>query len=272
MDRTDDFRSFCLAINPNFVYTPQHSDESEYELTSKRISVSIDTLMRLVMSRRLQDADSQSNISRDIEVLNDLKVDINLLTEHIHGFGGVSNTTQEAHRKSVISFLWKKLELCAESIRNKQEELLERIRQKESLFANNAEQAKANVAAASLKPQFDANLDVTYPKENSRELTLDSELEFAFMSALSDKSDEMVEIHKKMTELSELMTFFTSKVMEQQEQCESLLTMAEDSTVLIHEANDQLKQAIDRSKSYRFHQLCFYIFASLLLLFLDQFL
>ena len=86
---------------------------------------------------------------------------------------------------------------------------------------------------------------------------------------LERTSHDTSKVEAKITEISNLMSLFTTKVVEQNEQIETLQDEAEDTKENMKKGNEQLMEATKHMSGFRRFILLFLYFASFLLLFLD---
>lgn len=86
---------------------------------------------------------------------------------------------------------------------------------------------------------------------------------------LNSLSDEVKQIESKVVHIAELQELFTEKVLEQDRDIERIATAVVTATDNIKDANDQIKQAIQRNAGLRVWILFFLLVMSFSLLFLD---
>lgn len=96
----------------------------------------------------------------------------------------------------------------------------------------------------------------------------ESENELLF-NDLSSLSEEVQQIERKVVHISELQEQFTDKVLEQEKDIERIASNVVGSTENVKDANDQIRQAIQRNAGLRVWILFFLIVMSFSLLFLD---
>lgn len=86
---------------------------------------------------------------------------------------------------------------------------------------------------------------------------------------LNSLSDEVKQIESKVVHIAELQELFTEKVLEQETDIERIATAVVTSTDNMKDANEQIKQAIQRNAGLRVWILFFLLVMSFSLLFLD---
>ncbi|XP_056638430.1 syntaxin-18 [Diorhabda sublineata] len=86
---------------------------------------------------------------------------------------------------------------------------------------------------------------------------------------LNSLSDEVKQIESKVVHIAELQELFTEKVLQQQSDIERIATTVVGSTENMKEANEQIRQAIQRNAGLRVYVLFFLLVMSFSLLFLD---
>ena len=88
---------------------------------------------------------------------------------------------------------------------------------------------------------------------------------------LQNDVEEARKIEAKMVEISQLMTTFSEKVVEQSAQIEQIFDNTEKADDLIKRSNDELLQASERAKGSTKIIVFFILLAAVMLLFLDWF-
>lgn len=96
----------------------------------------------------------------------------------------------------------------------------------------------------------------------------ESENEFLF-NELNTISEEIQQIESKVVHISELQEVFTEKVLQQEKDIERIATTVVGATENMKDANDQIRQAIQRNAGLRVWVLFFLLVMSFSLLFLD---
>ncbi|KAB0800488.1 hypothetical protein PPYR_06228 [Photinus pyralis] len=86
---------------------------------------------------------------------------------------------------------------------------------------------------------------------------------------LNSLSDEVKQIESKVVHISELQELFTEKVLQQEQDIERIATTVVKSTDDMKDANEQIRQAIQRNAGLRVWVLFFLLVMSFSLLFLD---
>lgn len=96
----------------------------------------------------------------------------------------------------------------------------------------------------------------------------ESENDYMF-AELNSLSDEVKQIENKVVHISELQELFTEKVLQQERDIERIATTVSTSTDNMKDANEQIRQAIQRNAGLRVWVLFFLLVMSFSLLFLD---
>ncbi|RLU20539.1 hypothetical protein DMN91_007150 [Ooceraea biroi] len=115
----------------------------------------------------------------------------------------------------------------------------------------------------------DVNM-LTYEEDVSTEdiQIFESENEQLY-NELSTLTEEVKQIESKAVHIAELQEIFTEKVLDQDKDLDRLMTTVVGSTENVKEANDQIRQAIQRNAGLRAWILFFLLVMSFSLLFLD---
>lgn len=115
----------------------------------------------------------------------------------------------------------------------------------------------------------DVNM-LTYEDELSPEdiQLFESENEQLF-NELNNITEEVKQIESKVVHIAELQEIFTDKVLDQDKDLDRLMTTVVGSTENVKEANEQIRQAIQRNAGLRVWILFFLLVMSFSLLFLD---
>ncbi|KYM93092.1 Syntaxin-18 [Atta colombica] len=111
---------------------------------------------------------------------------------------------------------------------------------------------------------------MTYEEELSAEdiQMFESENEQLY-SELNTMTEEVKQIESKVVHIAELQEIFTEKVLDQDKDLDRLMTTVVGSTENVKEANEQIRQAIQRNAGLRVWILFFLLVISFSLLFLD---
>lgn len=96
----------------------------------------------------------------------------------------------------------------------------------------------------------------------------ESENEFLY-NELNSLSDEVKQIENKVVHIAELQELFTEKVLQQDQDIERIATAVVSATDNMKNANEQIKQAMQRNAGLRVWVLFFLLVMSFSLLFLD---
>jgi syntaxin 18 len=91
----------------------------------------------------------------------------------------------------------------------------------------------------------------------------------AFLRAMRTQIDQLRQSERKMAEISQLMTLFSTKVVEQQATIESIHGNAVNATANVRLGNESLRSAAAHGVSFRVNTLLLLLVASFSLLFLD---
>lgn len=111
---------------------------------------------------------------------------------------------------------------------------------------------------------------LTYEEEPSAEdiQMFESENEQLY-NELNTMTEEVKQIESKVVHIAELQEIFTEKVLDQDKDLDRLMTTVVGSTENVKEANEQIRQAIQRNAGLRVWILFFLLVMSFSLLFLD---
>ncbi|KAJ8918037.1 hypothetical protein NQ315_011493 [Exocentrus adspersus] len=111
---------------------------------------------------------------------------------------------------------------------------------------------------------------VNYEEELSAEemQMFESENEILY-NELNSISDEVKQMESKVVHIAELQELFTEKVLQQEKDIERIATTVVGSTENVKDANEQIRQAIQRNAGLRVWVLFFLLVMSFSLLFLD---
>ncbi|XP_072763308.1 syntaxin-18 isoform X1 [Anoplolepis gracilipes] len=111
---------------------------------------------------------------------------------------------------------------------------------------------------------------LTYEEEPSAEdiQMFESENEQLY-NELNNVAEEVKQIESKVVHIAELQEIFTEKVLDQDKDLDRLMTTVVGSTENVKEANEQIRQAIQRNAGLRVWILFFLLVMSFSLLFLD---
>lgn len=116
----------------------------------------------------------------------------------------------------------------------------------------------------------DVTSTLTYEEEPSAEdvQMFESENEQLY-NELNNLTEEVRQIESKVVHIAELQEIFTEKVLDQDKDLDRLMTTVVGSTENVKEANEQIRQAIQRNAGLRVWILFFLLVMSFSLLFLD---
>ncbi|KAH0548767.1 syntaxin-18 [Cotesia glomerata] len=138
---------------------------------------------------------------------------------------------------------------------------------------NSVEEKKTSSASSSPLKVQEMNGDVNslaYEEELSTEdvQMFEAENEQLY-NELNTVTEEVKQIESKVVHIAELQEVFTEKVLAQDHDLEKLVTTVVGSTENVKEANEQIRQAIQRNAGLRVWLLFFLLVMSFSLLFLD---
>ncbi|KAL0119610.1 hypothetical protein PUN28_007804 [Cardiocondyla obscurior] len=139
-------------------------------------------------------------------------------------------------------------------------------------FVNEQEARNDSSESSPMKIQ-EINGDVntlTYEEELSAEdvQMFEAENEQLY-NELTSMTEEVKQIESKVVHIAELQEIFTEKVLDQDKDLDRLMTTVVGSTENVKEANEQIRQAIQRNAGLRVYILFFLLVISFSLLFLD---
>lgn len=115
-------------------------------------------------------------------------------------------------------------------------------------------------------PSIDQNVDNQLSVEDIQMFEEENELLYNELNSLSD---EVKQMESKVVHIAELQELFTEKVLQQEKDIERIATTVVSSTEHMKDANDQIRQAIQRNAGLRVWVLFFLLVMSFSLLFLD---
>ncbi|KAL4709473.1 hypothetical protein ACJJTC_012810 [Scirpophaga incertulas] len=104
---------------------------------------------------------------------------------------------------------------------------------------------------------------------SSEELQMFEYENVQIMSDLHSMAEEVRQIESKVLHIAELQDVFTDKVLQQEQDIDRISTTVVGTTENVKDANEQIKQAIQRNAGLRVYILFFLIVMSFTLLFLD---
>lgn len=110
------------------------------------------------------------------------------------------------------------------------------------------------------------NIDNQLSAEEMQLFEMENEQLFNELNALSD---EVKQIESKVVHISELQEMFTEKVLQQEKDIDRIANTVSVSTDNMRDANEQIRQAIQRNAGLRVWILFFLLIMSFSLLFLD---
>mmetsp|Transcript_38690 Transcript_38690/g.120362 ORF Transcript_38690/g.120362 Transcript_38690/m.120362 type:complete len:157 (-) Transcript_38690:136-606(-) len=91
----------------------------------------------------------------------------------------------------------------------------------------------------------------------------------ALLAAYETDLDKIEETQAKVGELANMVSFISTKVVEQQDQIETIQELAEESTEYVEMAGKHLDRAVDNRSSYRAWLVCWFVGSALFLLVYD---
>ncbi|XP_045500938.1 syntaxin-18 [Colias croceus] len=89
------------------------------------------------------------------------------------------------------------------------------------------------------------------------------------LNELNSMTEEVRQIESKVLHIAELQEIFTEKVLQQEQDIDRIANTVVGTTETMKDANDQIKQAIQRNAGLRVYMLFFFLVMSFTLLFLD---
>ncbi|KAJ8876591.1 hypothetical protein PR048_021036 [Dryococelus australis] len=138
------------------------------------------------------------------------------------------------------------------------------------------EDPEGNVTKEDSKKLNESNVDSNFSHYLSEDEQLSAEEMQMFESEnahlyneLNSLSDEVKQIESKVVRIAELQEIFTEKVLEQEVDVDRISMTVIGSTENVKDANEQLRQAIQRNAGLRAWVLFFLLVMSFTLLFLD---
>lgn len=211
---------------------------------------------------------AEHNISQCKNLINEYKKEIYTL---------VNNKQKKEHYQNVIETLDIYLKNVSKVYTEAKAILVKRViethklskletKSKITLSSNNDNMSK-------LKIQPDTTV-VSTPKNYESELTaedmqiFESENEMLY-NELNSLSDEVKQMENKVVHIAELQELFTEKVLQQDQDVDRIATTVIGSTEDMKDANEQIRQAIQRNAGLRVWVLFFLLVLSFSLLFLD---
>ena len=90
------------------------------------------------------------------------------------------------------------------------------------------------------------------------------------MDKVTDDMDSIVEVQRSMQELSDLMTNFSQKVVEQEEVVTNIMNDADEANINMKQAGKELKEAHEYQKGTGFLVATLYFIMAILLLIYDR--
>lgn len=119
-------------------------------------------------------------------------------------------------------------------------------------------------------PRIPQSTSINYEEELSAEemQMFEAENELLY-NELNSISDEVKQMESKVVHIAELQELFTEKVLQQEKDIDRIATTVVGSTENMKDANEQIRQAIQRNAGLRVWVLFFLLVMSFSLLFLD---
>ncbi|XP_018570768.1 syntaxin-18 [Anoplophora glabripennis] len=205
-----------------------------------------------------------------------------LITEYKKEIAGLPKSKQkEEHYQNVIETLERYLKCVskiyteAKAVRVKrviETHKLSKLETKPSnhRVENNEKLDKTSLETNSEEPRIPQSPAVNYDEELSTEemQMFESENDLLY-NELNSISDEVKQMESKVVHIAELQELFTEKVLQQEKDIERIATTVVGSTENVKDANEQIRQAIQRNAGLRVWVLFFLLVMSFSLLFLD---
>ncbi|XP_026498205.1 syntaxin-18 [Vanessa tameamea] len=104
---------------------------------------------------------------------------------------------------------------------------------------------------------------------SAEELQMFESENIQLLNELNSMTEEVRQIESKVLHIAELQEIFTEKVLQQEQDIDRIATTVVGTTETMKDANEQIKQAIQRNAGLRVYILFFLLVMSFTLLFLD---
>lgn len=182
-----------------------------------------------------------------------------------------------AHRRSLVSALYEDLKDIASRVQTEAMGEQRRASEVSSFFtampsASSTARLKPPPppppAADSSRLHGDGEQPLGRPPDAAEDQRLESEAR-ALLAAYETDLDKIVETQAKLGELVNLVSVFSTKVVEQQEQVDNIHELAEESTEMVDRAGKHLDRAVENRSSYRAWLVCWFVGSAFFLLAYD---
>eukprot|EP00920_Eleutheroschizon_duboscqi_P021209 GHVT01049918.1.p1 GENE.GHVT01049918.1~~GHVT01049918.1.p1 ORF type:complete len:315 (-),score=62.63 GHVT01049918.1:65-1009(-) len=239
--------------------------EAPHQDSAPRLTVDAATNSVLILKQQVSQLEDQANAEDS--------------TSH-------SSPDQRRHRHESLKTLSELLSSITETLKEEQVKELERQVEVAGYFAAAAppktgKDGNASAAIAiqqarkrnAIQKQFTQTLE-SHQSTCSVSASEEKVLEQESLQLVASYDSELDAIHQtqlKIHQLSQIMTTFVEKVVEQTEICDQIEQCAVDSTALMGDAGDHLSTAIHRTAKYRLYVLLFFIVGGIIVLMLDFF-
>lgn len=222
------------------------------------------------------DAMAENIISRCTHLINEYRKEITGLPK---------SKQKEEHYQNIIETLERYLKSVskiyteAKAVRVKRVIETHKLSKLETKPSNNRIENSEKLNKTSLEtnsiphneePRIPSAPAVNYDEELSAEemQMFESENDLLY-NELNSISDEVKQMESKVVHIAELQELFTEKVLQQEKDIERIATTVVGSTENVKDANEQIRQAIQRNAGLRVWVLFFLLVMSFSLLFLD---
>jgi hypothetical protein len=187
----------------------------------------------------------------------------NLLSKDIAEIASIQGADQRAqHMKQVVSMLFERLHDAVAKVQKSEATRLN---------AQLAQQKHFAPGAAAMERAVDELRSFGAQQASQREASDSPEAQEAqaLLAAYSSNLDEVVGLQRRLAETAAVLDVLAVKVAEQAETATSILATAEESTLSVDSAAEQLKKAKENSASWRFWLTMWFFGSGLVLLILD---
>ncbi|CEM28306.1 unnamed protein product [Vitrella brassicaformis CCMP3155] len=287
MDVTDEFFRVVKRLRPGLRVAPLQPNESPFAAMSMQIMSNLVRAERLLGNMSAaggNDAATDPSGTTAVGVIRMCKEDIQTLESvvdvHTHTHADASSAASlSAHRHGVVSCLYDYLQTLAQRLQQLEVNRMQQQLEVKRYFSgpgyrggpvrvkNNAHMPVERSDALSYAPAaWGESTSLAVDEATQQQLSAQTQ---QLLNMYNTDLDALRDAQSKVSEISQLMGFFATKVAEQNELCEQIASMAGESVELMGKAGRHLSKAIQRSNSYRFYCVMFFIVASVILLVLD---
>eukprot|EP00746_Dinoflagellata_sp_MGD_P002584 gnl/MRDRNA2_/MRDRNA2_105059_c0_seq1.p1 gnl/MRDRNA2_/MRDRNA2_105059_c0~~gnl/MRDRNA2_/MRDRNA2_105059_c0_seq1.p1 ORF type:complete len:274 (-),score=78.36 gnl/MRDRNA2_/MRDRNA2_105059_c0_seq1:93-914(-) len=263
VDITADFRQLVQDAGG-------HVGEPKFVKAGAFIQTATELRLRLAAVRRevrLQEED-QTPAIRECQ---DQMAEIERQTEEFDASAPPPARRQDllVHRRGVVQALYQELGELASKVQSTAVAELQHQNDVANYFTAPLRESAPKVEIPDVAFDSGGAMDFS-SKEYNPDLgaELDNE-EKALLCMFESDMDRIKETQTKVEEVSSIMNVFAAKVEEQAELADQILSLAEDSTAYVEEAEKHLQKAVENSNSYRFYVVCWFIGSGTFLLIFD---